>query len=457
MQKYVGNLAKYPARTALAWYLGVIAVGTLLLWLPVSRQDRREPVSLVDAAFTATSATCVTGLTVRSTANDFSFFGQVVILLLIQLGGIGILTITTFVFLSLGGSDSLRRRMLVAQTVGNAERISLRRLLTLVVVTVFGIESLGFFLLLVRNWIGMTPAIPVWEALFHSVSAFCNAGFALRDDSLIAYRSDPLVNATMIGLIVFGGLGFPVLLDIVRTVRGKRARLWERCHLHTKLMLIGTVLLLLLGSASFLALEWNGSLRDEPAGTKLLAACFHSATTRTAGFFTTGTESLGTPTLFVAMLLMLVGAGPCSTGGGLKVSSLMVLVLCGWWRFRGVASGSVFRRSVSRRSVERAVTTALLFAAVAVVGLAVLLIVQHSSHASTSDLDFLDASFEVASALGTVGLSTGLTPRLSDLGKVVVMILMLTGRLGPVSVLIALSRVEEPSRLEFPEEEVLVG
>ena len=458
MQKYVGVLAKYPARSALAWYLGTIALGALLLSLPISRADAGEGISVIDALFTSTSATCVTGLTVRSTANDFSFFGQLVILVLIQLGGIGILTITTFFALALGSSESLRKTILVTESVGSNASFSLWRLLTVVMLTVFSIEAVGVGLLLLHSGADPARSISTWEAFFHSVSAFCNAGFSLRDDSLVQFRSDPLVNGTIAALIVLGGLGFPVLLDVVRAARQKRSSLWERSHLQTKLMLIGTALLLAVGGASFLALEWNHSLQNEPVGTKLLVACFHSTTTRTAGFFSTDVDSLRTSTLFVTMLLMLVGAGPCSTGGGLKVTSLVVLVTYGWSRFRGRGSASAFRRRISRRSIERAVTNVLLFAAVAAIGLITLLAIEQTPRTQVSgDAAFLETSFEVVSALGTVGLSTGMTPSLSGLGKIVLMVLMLTGRLGPITVVIALSRIEEPSHLAFPKEDVLVG
>jgi trk system potassium uptake protein TrkH len=428
-----------------------------LLWLPVSRQSDRDPITLVEAAFTSTSATCVTGLTVRSTAGDFSTFGQSIILLLIQAGGIGIITVTTYIALSLGSSESLRKTVLVAASVGMTSSYSVRRLLTLIMLTVFGVEAVGFVLLMASNWMGSTSAISSWEASFLSVSAFCNAGFSLREDSLMQFRNVPLFNGTMVLLFVLGGLGFPVLLDVARNLFRHPRTCWRSLNLHSKLMLIGTALLLVAGTAAFLILEWHHSLRGVPQGTKLVAALLHSSSTRTAGFYSTEIRSLSLPTLFATMLLMLVGAGPCSTGGGMKVTSLFVLAMFAWSRFRGSNTASLFHRRISPRSLERAATTVLLFGIAVAVGLICVLVTEHVRAAETSPATFLDTAFEVASALGTVGLSTGVTSSLGDATKVVLMVLMLLGRLGPISVYVALSREEESRHLAFPEEDVLIG
>lgn len=458
MPKLTGSLVKFPARASFVWYLGLITAGALALMHPFCRGAADRPISPLDAAFTATSASCVTGLVVRSTEHDFSFVGQLAILLLIQLGGIGIMTVTTFVMFHLGGRESLRHRAVLSETLGASPGSDLKWILRNVLLVTLVIEGAGFLLLAVRNLFDAPPLLALWRALFHSVSAFCNAGFALHDDSLTRYQADPLVNLTVVALIVTGGIGFPVILDIKRTWHGPWRQRWERLHLHSKLMLVGTAALIALGTFAVLALEWDGVLKDMPIWKRPIVALFHSVSCRTAGFNTVDMASLTNATLFVSILLMAIGAGPCSTGGGFKVSTVSVLVLRAWATFRGHARVNLARRTVPRETVERATATAMLFVVIAFLALTSLLVIEQSEspHPMSKGL-FLEASFEVVSALGTVGLSTGMTPNLTDLGRVIVILLMFVGRLGPISVFIALSRSERKERVEFPAEEPLIG
>ena len=287
MPTFIGSLAQHPARVSVAWYASTITLGAVLLAQPFCQTSAERPVSLLDAYFTATSATCVTGLTVRSTGNDFSLLGQAVILLLIQIGGIGIMTVTTFVTFQLGARQSLRARAVLAETLGAGHATDLRGVLRGVLLWTAAIEAVGAGLLFLRFWWDYPAATAAWHAVFHAVSAFGNAGFGLLDDNLIGYQGDPLVNLTIIGLIVSGGIGFPVLLDITRAWRGEHGRLWDRLMLHSKIMLVGTALLLAGGTAAVLLLEWNGVLAGMPLPRRLLAALFQSTTCRTAGFNTT--------------------------------------------------------------------------------------------------------------------------------------------------------------------------
>ncbi len=458
MARLSGAVLKYPARISFACYAGMILAGTIALASPWSRAPGREPISVLDAAFTATSATCVTGLTVRSTVNDFSPFGQAVILLLIQLGGIGILTVTNFVTFRLGSQQSLRMRAVVSQTLGASETTDLGRLLRNVILTTLVIEGAGVTLLTLRNLFGLPPGEALWNATFHSISAFCNAGFALHDDSLVGYQGDLLVNLTIMGLIVLGGIGYPVMVDVLRNRRKGWRELWDDLHLHSKVMMLGTAALILLGTLAFLILEWDNSLEEMPLGKRLLVALFQSVTCRTAGFNTVDLASLTNATLLVMILLMAIGAGPCSTGGGMKVSTMMVLLLRTWSSFRGHLGVSVFRRTIPVKALAEATTTALLFAVVATAALTCLLMFEQTPvpHRAT-DGSFLDAQFEVVSALGTVGLSTGMTPKLSAMGRVIIIIIMFFGRLGPISVFIAISRSERRRPLEYVREEPLIG
>lgn len=458
MAQFAGSVLKYPARASFAWYGGLILLGTLVLRHPACRASSASPVSALDAAFTATSAACVTGLTVRSTGHDFSLAGQIAILALIQIGGIGIMTVTTFVTLHLGGAKTLRDRVAVLETLGAGPGADLGWVLRHVVLMTFLFEGVGFLLLASRFILDYPWQAALWHGLFHAVSAFCNAGFSLNDDNLVRYQGDPLVNLTIVGLIVTGGLGFPVMLDLRSNLRSPWSRLWDRLHLHSKLMLLGTAGLLGFGALSFLLLEWSNSLHGMPVARKILVSLFQATVPRTAGFNTVDIGSLTNATLLVLMLLMMVGAGPCSTGGGFKVSTLMVLVVRAWSAFQGHTRASVFRRTIPPATLARATTTALLYAVVAASLLTGLLVFEQARlpRADSQGL-FVQALFEVISALGTVGLSTGMTPMLTEAGRILVILAMFIGRLGPISVFIALSRGERVYHFEFPEEEPLIG
>jgi trk system potassium uptake protein TrkH len=459
MPRFSGRLVKYPARASFAWYFGLIAVGGLILAQPFCHvSGLKQPVSLLDALFTATSAACVTGLTVRSTGNEFSFAGQLVILALIQLGGIGIMTVTTYITYRLMGRGGLRERSVISETLGFGSVGDLQWVLRKVIGMTFFIEGLGFLLLVVRNLFDYPPAQAVWHALFHSVSAFCNAGFALSDDNLIGYQGDPLVNLTIAALVILGGIGFPVMLDVRANWHGAWARRWDRLQLHSKFMLIGTAMLIVVGTLSILSLEWDNAIKDMSFGRGLLVAFFQSVVCRTAGFNTVAIGQLTNATLFIMVLLMAVGAGPCSTAGGFKVSTLMLFIVRAWTTFRGYTRLSIFRRTIPFDLMARATTTVLLYMAVVIGALTVLLVLEetHRSHAGAQGI-FLDSMFEIVSALSTVGLSTGLTPLLGHAGKLVLILTMFIGRLGPISVVMALSISERPQTIEYPREEPLIG
>ncbi|MCA9218760.1 MAG: potassium transporter TrkH [Planctomycetales bacterium] len=466
MPKVAGSLVKYPARVSFFWYLGLIVAGTLLLRQPLSRGNPVQPISWLDAAFTSTSAACVTGLAVRSTPNDFSLFGQIVILVLIQLGGIGIMTVTTFVVFHLGARARLRHRAILTQTLGADEQADLNWILRNVLLITFLFEGIGFALLAFRNLFEMPRDVSLavgiadalWHALFHSVSAFCNAGFALHDDSLTRYQGDFYVNGVISVLIIAGGIGFPVILDVKHKWQSGSDDWWHDLHIHSKTMLIGTAALLVGGAVVFTILEWDGVLRDLPWHRRVLVPVFHSVSCRTAGFNTIELARLTNASLFVSILLMAIGAGACSTGGGIKVSTVMLLVYQAWSRFRGYERVHVFGRTIPRPAIDRATATVMLFSVAAVIALTLLLMIEQSSvsHLDTKGV-FLEAIFEVASALGTVGLSTGLTTQLTNLGRVIIIVLMFLGRLGPISVFAALSRNDQEDPVQYAKEEPLVG
>jgi trk system potassium uptake protein TrkH len=428
-------------------------------------------------------------LAVRSTGNDFSLIGQAVIAMLVQIGGVGIMTVATFVSFNLGNAMSLRHRAIISETLGATPEHDLRWVLRHVLQATAIAEGLGTAILTL--WFHFAYQYPIDKAfgygVFHSVSAFCNAGFGIDDKNLEPYQGDWVVNLTITTLIITGGIGFPVIQDIVRKWRGSVADCWDHLFLHSKLMLVGTAALLAIGTISFWLLEARGVLANMPWHKQLLVSYFQSVTPRTAGFNTVPYNQLSNATIFMTIMLMMVGAGPCSTGGGFKVSTLMVLVIRAWCTLRGLGRVQIYRRTIQHQAVEKAVAGALLFSAVGIAGLTLILVVEQSpwmrvARTTTRDNQdgsigpsddalrqfqemerqreaslFLDASFEVISALGTVGLSTGLTTQLTGFGRIVIIVLMFIGRLGPLTVFIALAQAERAQRIEYAAEEPLIG
>ncbi len=458
MVRLIGSLSRQPARVSFWWYASTIVFGTALLAQPFCHAAGGKTLSIIDAVFTATSALCVTGLTVCSTGHDLSLVGQLVVLALIQAGGIGIVTLTTFFTLKMGGRQTLRSRTLLAETLGAGTEPDLRWVLAHVIRFTFFFELAGAILLAARFLFDYPPAEAIWQAVFHSISAFCNAGFSLNDDSLMRYQGDWLVNPVIMVLIISGGIGYPVMIDLSRNWYGPWRERWDRLMLHTKIMLVGTAALLTIGTLAMLLLEWNNSLEGLPLHNRLLASMFQSVTCRTAGFNTVNMGSLTNATMFIFILLMMIGAGPCSTGGGFKVSTLATLVLRAWSTFWGTGRINVARRTLPEQVSARAITTVQLFAVVIVVALTCLLVVEQSEvpHSESRGL-FLEAAFEVVSATGTVGLSAGMTPYLTTLGKVIIIVLMFTGRLGPITIVTVLSRAERERPIEYASEEPLIG
>lgn len=438
-------------------FAGAILFGTVLLRLPFAAGA--AGVSLLEAFFTATSAVCVTGLTVVDTGTRFSPAGQAIILVLIQAGGLGIMTYAVFVALLLGRDVSFTDRRAIQDSLHHSPTPELVRLVRYILVFTVAVEALGAALLWLRFRQQFPPGEAVWQGVFHAVSAFCNAGFSLQPDSLVRWRADALVNAVVTGLILVGGLGFLVNMELREQVRaslGRRRR--PPLSLHARLVLVVTAVLLALGMAAFLCLEWGNLLRGLPPGEKLLAAWFQAVTPRTAGFNTVDVSRAATATLFVTTLLMMIGASPGSTGGGVKTTTvgLITALLVARWRGRGRAT--VFKRTIPHAVMDRALSLSILAAVFVALAVGLLLVTEgHSVPFDRSRPSFMALLFEAVSAFGTVGLSTGVTSSLSSAGQLVLIVLMFVGRVGPLTLVLAVGPRLERGRFRYAEENVMVG
>ena len=447
-------LRGHPARRILLFFLSAIAAGTILLWLPVSATGPRH--SFLDSLFTATSAVCVTGLTVLDTGREFSLFGQAVILILIQLGGLGIMTFATLLLLGTGGRLSLGDRLGLRETFAGEGRHATRSLLKAIAGITLAAELVGALLLFIRFTQLMPSGEAAWTALFHAVSAFCNAGFSTFGNSLQGFVADPYTLTVFMVLIVSGGLGFIVLAELSGLARGHGTR--RRLSLHTRLCLAATALLLIFGAIAFLATEYGNSLRELAWMDRVTNALFQSVTARTAGFSTLSQTDLTEVSLLVTLMLMFIGACPGSTGGGIKTTTAAVVLLLMWHRFRGRSAVSAFRRTVSPDSVTRAVTVFLL-AVLAVSGAFALLMFVEPHRLSHRVVHgwFAENLFETVSAFGTVGLSLGRTGQLSAAGKLVIIATMFAGRVGLLTLAYALARPVTRGEVVYSEESVMVG
>lgn len=441
-------------RLLLASFAGMIAVGTLgLLLLPGLYAGPQ--LGLVDALFTATSAVCVTGLIVVDTATYFTPLGQAWIALLIQLGGLGILTFTTVAISALGWRTSLEAEEAAA---GHASILGHVRPLTLVkgvLITTFGIELLGALVLWIAWRAELGTAGAVWPAFFHAISAFCNAGFSVFSDSLVGFRGDGLTVYTASLLIVVGGIGFLVLLDLwSRWVR----RDVDRLSTHTRLALAGTALLLAGSTVLFLGFEAGNELRTMSWPDRLANAWFMGVTPRTAGFNTVDYAAVTDPSLFLTIILMVVGGSPGSAAGGLKTTTVAVLALVLWSRLRGKGHVSFFGRTIPESTVQRAAGLTVGGIAVLTAGVFLLLLLEAPAVHTLERTRFLRLAFEAHSAFGTVGLSMGATPELSSPGRLVTVVLMYVGRVGPLAVASAMAVAGgRRVRYRYAHEDVAIG
>ncbi len=436
-----------PARAMAVGFMGLIFIGSLLLYLPSSRLA--EDFSYIDALFTAASAVCVTGLVVVDTGTFFTPLGQIIIMLLIFTGSLGFMTMTSLIFIFLGRRISLRRNLIVKEILGQDSLENLSTLVINVALMTFLFVSLGTALLSLR----FVPAYGYSKgflfALFHAVSAFGNAGFDLfgNYESLTQFPTDYLVNGTIMLLFIIGGLGFTVILEIAN-----RFQFRHRLSLHSYLVLIITAFLLFGGAILVIAFEYNNpaTLGGLSVTGKVFAAFFTAATPRTAGFNVLDTGALFNSTLLILLALMFIGASPTSTGGGVKTTTFAVVMITFVSMIRGQHEPVVYFRRFPLYQIMRAVS--IMSAAVALIFLATLLLTIFENS------DFLSLLFEAFSAFGTVGLSTGITPDLCSSSKGVLIVTMFAGRVGPLSLLVALAgRKKSEGEIRYPEENLMIG
>ena len=449
-------LKAHPATLVLASFLLAIVVGTFLLKMPISSTAGRLP--WIDALFTSTSAVCVTGLVVVDTGSYFTAFGKGVILVLIQVGGLGVMTISVFLFQWLGRSVTFRQRMAMQDLFAHTPRQDILGLVKSILLFTLAAETIGS-LLLWGHWSRELPAHgALFTAVFHAVSAFCNAGFSLYPDSMVRYRGDLLLNTTMCGLIMIGGIGFPVLFDLQSWwTNRKRQRI--RLSIQTKTVLVTTALLIASGALMFAILEGPASDGPTPFLHRLLPPIFQSVTCRTAGFNTVDIASLRDPTLALMIFLMFVGASPGSCGGGVKTTTLALLTVFTLSRVRRKKRVNLFRKSVPNDTITRSVSLVLVSVGIICIVL-FLILLGEPVHASPADCPrglFLGYLFETVSAFGTVGLSMGVTPLLGTWGKILITLMMLVGRVGVLTFSYIIVGTAITRGVEYAEENLMVG
>lgn len=441
------SIGPAPNQVIALGFLGIIVTGALLLMLPLANRDG-QGLSFLDSLFTATSATCVTGLVVADTWSQFNLLGQIILLLLIQVGGLGYMTMMLQASLLLGKKVGLRQRSMMMESV-SAERLSdVLTLLRYILRGTAAIEGAGALLFAIRFVPELGAARGLWYAVFHSVSAFCNAGFDLMGfrepySSLTHYVFDPLVNLTAVALILLGGLGFLVWRDVME--KGLRFRLYS---LHAKLILTATLILTLGGTVLFWWAENGNLLAGMDGGQKLLVSLFQAVSPRTAGFNTVDLAQLTSGGGLLTIVLMFIGAGPGSTGGGVKITTVVVCLLTLSSYIRGRREVGAFNRRLDEEQIHRSAAGVTLYMTLAMAGGFLIL--------ATQPFPLQDALFEVFSAMSTVGLSTGVTRELSAVNRAVIIVMMYCGRIGSLTMMMALAQ-RTPPRVKDPVEHITIG
>lgn len=443
-----------PGQILILYYAAAILVGTLLLATPWAANG--TPLSLLDALFTATSAQCVTGLVVVDTGTKLTLFGQVVVLALIQLGGVGIITFSVYLFIYLRVGVGMRGRWIIQETLLHTPVDSWRSLVRSIVILTLLIEGGGAALLAIAFIPEFGFLQGSYIAIFHAISAFCNAGFSLFSNSLEGYRFSPLINLTIMALIILGGIGFLVIRELLGfcTTSGKRR---PQLTLHSRLVLLTSGLLIIFGTVMIYWLEADDALAGMTFREGFWVALFQSVSARTAGFNSIDLNAFRSPTLFLVIFLMFIGASPGSAGGGIKTTSLALFFGILYNRLKGSEHTNLFKRTVPEEATSKALALVLL--AIVLIGIALfgLLVVQGPHLVEESPRSFLKYTFEAVSAFGTVGLSMGTTGALTVPGKVIVIILMFIGRVGLLTIAFAIAHRRNRVAVRYSEANIMIG
>jgi trk system potassium uptake protein TrkH len=436
-------------------FLCAIVLGTIMLSLPFATPQDEGRMPVIDSLFTATSATCVTGLTVKDTGSHFSPFGRLVIFILFQAGGLGIMTFSTLFAVMLGrrigfsGTDAIR------STLDRQSIHGLKRLIAYILAITVAAEAIGASFLFLRwrmitDW-GVIETLE--KAVFHAVSGFCNAGFSLFRASLMQFESDPFINLTMILLIFFGGIGFIVIMDLIGLFY--RRGVARRISLQSKIALVVSLVLIVTGAVLMLVFEKENVMRAMSWPQRLWGSVFQAVTARTAGFNTIPTGSLTVPSLLFIVFLMFIGASPGSTGGGIKTCTFAVLVATVVGMMKNRKRARLFNRSIPREVIREALV--IFFLGLSWIFVFTILLAFFEGRYAQGNGTLLKYLFEVVSAFGTVGLSTGITEGLSNIGKLCIVATMFAGRVGPLTLALALAFRERKDIYVFPEETIMVG
>lgn len=444
-------------QTLVLYYFIAILCGALLLRTPFAAHG--APLSFLDALFTATSAQCVTGLVVVDTGTKLTLFGQMVVLILIQIGGLGIMTFSVYLFVYLRMGVSTRGRWIINETLMHSPISTWRELIHSVVMLTLAIEALGAVVL---AWV-LVPKLGLWvgiySAIFHSISAFCNAGFSLFSDSMVQFSANSLLNATLITLIILGGIGFLVLRELLGAARQwrKSPRKPVRISLHSKIVLCASAFLIVYGTLMIAWLEQDNTLAGLSFLEGFWTSLFQSVTARTAGFNTLDLTQFRAPTLFFMIFLMFVGASPGSAGGGIKTTSMALFFAVFYSRLRGSSHVTLFRRTIPDEAITKALALTIL--AITLVALAIFcLMCAHTPDvAHEGSREFLSYTFEAFSAFATVGLSMGATAELNHAGKIIVIGLMFVGRVGMLTMAFAIAGRVNRFAPRYAEENIMIG
>ncbi len=463
-EKQKGLFKFGPPHIIVFSFFVVIMIGTFLLSLPISSQNG-ESVGFIDALFTATSAVCVTGLVVVNTYYHWSLFGKIIILCLIQIGGLGFMSLFTIILVVLGKKITLRGRILIQESFNLSTFKGMVMFLKKIIRVTFIIEGIGAVILSIRFIPEYGLIGGIFKGIFHSISAFCNAGFdILGDSSLMPYSTDYVINITIMILIILGGLGFTVLIDIINYIkykidkaRNKKVKLFVMT-VHSKLTLTITGILILLGAILTFIIEFNNpqTLANLRLDEKILASTFQSVTLRTAGFDAIGQANLNYGSKFLAIILMAIGGSPGGTAGGIKTVTIGVLVLAVISVIKGKDCITAFKKTISVSTIQKALSVIMMMMSLIFMATIILTMTEKGLGV---EYEFIDLLYEVSSALGTVGLSTGITPSLSTLGKIIIILCMFIGRLGPITITLALSfrKLNKKNVIHYPEEKIIVG